>query len=195
MIAIMGVSMCAACNQSEKDDAHLEEVSIGQEWIAKLANGTDAYQTDRSGDTTIYVYPDIQVKVVEKYEEPGENIFLINSSGIENIDVETGYFLGKVGKYLLIDRGTSTVRNLDVYELSNLEIVHSGISYREVNVSNGKVYYKTKIELDDDKEKPECSSELKNMGEDLLGYLQTVYFDLDSLNLVETTQVECAYFE
>lgn len=196
---ILGLSsawLLANSCQHEKENKSLEEeISIGQEWIANLATGTDSYQTDRIGDTTVYIYPDVSIKVVEKYDLPGEYIQLNFPKGVKEIDVEAAYYLGKIGKYLLIDVGTSSVRKIDIYDQETMEIVHSGVSYKSIHIDQQKVYYKTKIELSEEDKKPECSSELKDMGEEFLGYLQTVYFDLNTLEYQTTTQVECAYFE
>lgn len=185
-----------SCQQEEEKDTISEDISIGQEWVAHLVTGSDSYQTERIGDTTIYIFSDMRVSVVEKYDEPGEYIQI--TSGKKNfvIDEEAAYFLGKVGQYLLIDAGTSTVRNISIIRSEDQEKIHTGISYRDVYVELQKVYYKTKIELAEEDNKPECSSELKSLGtEEQLGYLQTVYFDLDSLQLQQTNQIECAYFE
>lgn len=187
--------LTSSCQSEGKSEPLDEEISIGQEWIAHLATGSDTYQTDRVGDTTIYKYPDLIVKVVEKYEIPGEYIQLISPQSEKEINEENAYFLGKVGKYLLVDAGTSSVRTISIYDQETLEVVHNGVSYRDIHIAHLKIFYKTKIDLAESDKKPECSPELKSMDANLLGFLQTVYFDLNTLEYQTTTQVECAYFE
>lgn len=186
----------AACQSSPSGTDKITEIKdSGDEIPYNILAETDTFRFTENNDTNTFTYTDLAIRTLPKNNQPGEQIWLMRNGEKKELKLTNAYFYGKRGNFLLFDIGTSPVRTFEIYKADNLNHVLTAEDYRDPEIKDNIIYFKTRVNISDDSQKPVCPDELKQLGEENLGFLQTRSFDLNTLQLHITNQIECAYFE
>ena len=147
----------------------------------------------------IYNYSSYKVIVNDNIDAVGENIQVYNNQNIEflNLGINMSYyFLGIVGDFLILDSGTGSVRGVHVIDLISSKEIFNGTNYGSgVQILDSKLIFYDKVEIINEKDKPECSQDLINIGIEFLGYSEKLIYDLSNRELQRTGIYKCQYFE
>lgn len=192
----LAVVVFAACQSSPSESPEITEIKDSGDVIPyNILAGTDTFSFTENNDTNTFAYTELSIQTLPKSNQPGEQIWLLRNGERRELILSDAYFYGKTGNFLLFDIGTSPVRTFEIYKADNLSHVLTAEDYREPELRDNAIYFKTRVDIFDEAQKPACPEELKQLGEANLGFLQTRSFDLNTLQLHLSNQIECAYFE
>lgn len=160
--------------------------------------GTDSCNISIDNKSIIYEYSSYKVIVNNNVDEVGENIQVYNNEDIEFLNLGNGmpyYYLGIVEDFLIIDSGTGSVRGVHIIDLiSKDEIFVSNYYGPDVQIVDSKIIFYDKVEILNDKDKPECPQQLIDIGYGI-GFCEKLIYDLMKKDLFRTGIYKCQYFE
>ena len=79
--------------------------------------------------------------------------------------------------------------------VSSKEIFTASNYGPDVEILDSKLIFYDKVEIINEKDKPECSQDLINIGYEFLGYSEKQIYDLNKKELFRTGIYKCQYFE
>jgi len=161
--------------------------------------GTDSCNISIDNKSIIYDYSSYKVIVKGNTNAVGENIQVYNNQDIEFLNLGNGmyyFFLGIVDDFLILDSGTGSARGLHVIDLISSKEIFTASNYGpDVEILDSKLIFYDKVEIINEKDKPECSQDLINIGYEFLGYSEKQIYDLNKKELFRTGIYKCQYFE
>ena len=161
--------------------------------------GTDSCNVSIDDKSMIYDYSSYKVIVNDNIDDVGENIQVYNSQDVEFLNLCSGksfYFVGIVGDFLILDSGTGSVRGVHVIDLVSSKEIFTGTDFGGgVKILDSKLIFYDKVENINEKDKPECSQDLINIGVEFLGYSEKLIYDLNKKDIFRTGIYKCQYFE
>jgi hypothetical protein len=143
-------------------------------------------------------YQDYTVITKGNYLRAGEKITVIyNDEQDTLISIQAGpiYFFGIYKDYLLIDKGTGTLRELDIYSLKDQGFINS-LNYEYVpNLKSDSLFYDYPFPQTKEINPsfPNCPDSLKKYN--LYGYSEKRIYIFGCKKSINTGQIKCEYRE
>jgi len=106
------------------------------------------------------------------------------------------YFVDIVENLMILDYGSGPDRSFEVYDLQSQEAVIGGDYNDEegVTIKNSKIYFSQKVEIINERDKPECPQHLIDIGYGL-GYIEKLIYNTNKGKLERTGIFKCRYFQ
>ena len=133
----------------------------------------------------------------------------LNGSGLKDIKVITAdkhihyikndgitYFYGIVDNKIVIDCGTSNIRDFSIYDLKDMSLIFTSSYKNNINADRKDIFFIYPIGPKDKYKLPEClqKEEWEKLGGSA-GYVINRAFNLTTRKLTDVGSVKCEYFE
>ena len=151
-----------------------------------LAN-TEVPKMYANKDTITFEYQSITVRKVNNNKgDAGQWIQLTNKRNSIELTDEAAYFIGVVGNVVLIDIGTSNVRDIKAYDVQSMNEAFSYTYYGALQLKGSMLKFKTDPE--DENTSFQCKSE-----DDIP--VQQISINTKTQKAIYSTKIDCIYAE
>lgn len=143
-------------------------------------------------------YPDFNVTIKYKQDDAGQTITVVHPTDQDTlININEGpiYFYGIYKRFLLIDKGTGTIRDLDIYDITAKKFMFS-IQYEHAPfVKSDSIFYDYPFPLKRDifEKYHNCPDSLFKTNQ--YGYFEKRIYNLKDRKVIYTGDVKCEYRE
>lgn len=162
-----------------------------------ILDGTDAYNATLLNGTTLYDFKSFAISEQDHKTTNGHTLKICNKQNNKSytLGIEQGvYFLGLMGNYILINKGTGNIRKLIVYNILTKEVVFQNSYFDNIKIQDNSLIFKDRVEIEDESLKPGCPQNLLDIGYGI-GYSEKLIYHIDKQRLERTGIYKCHYFE
>jgi hypothetical protein len=150
-------------------------------------------------DTFEYKYKNYTIWICNKMSRTGGNMIIIDTNKvIKKLPFEGAqYFYGLVGDNMIIDIGTSTLRDFELYDLKTLKVVFSSRYTIGMSTKDSVIFFHYPfLNSEEIIDKPDCPEKdrWESQGGSA-GYVEERGYDLKAHKLNKVGTVRCKYFE
>lgn len=158
-----------------------------------LLSNTDNFNFTQKLDTIIIVYKFFTA--TKRLDCTSEEISIYRYNKRMSIsDILGYYFLGIMNdRYAIFDEGTTNTRGLIIYDLYEEKELINIVYQSDLVLKNNLMYYKSEVEIDDEKLKPKCPPDIEVLSYKI--YLEEQYFDFQDLKIIHTGKYFCSFVE
>lgn len=156
--------------------------------------GTDSCKVQSLGKTRHFRYTDFVVTTVESDEDNGMDILVLDSANVQRYASkgESAIFAGLVGSVLLIDYGTSNMREFEAYDLQTRKSTGHLSYYGSFRIAGKQLYFE--VPLESAPTPPPPCPRAEEWG-DLTGWLDQQTLNLQTLAVQSNQDYACRYME
>lgn len=156
--------------------------------------GADSCQVQRQGATTHFRYTDFRVTTVDNGEDNGMDILVLDSANVQRYASkgENAIFAGLVGSVLLIDYGTSNMREFEALDLLTQKSTGRLSYYGSFRIAGKQLYFE--VPLESAPTPPPPCPRAEEWG-DLTGWVDQQTLNLQTLAVQSNQDYSCRYFE
>ncbi len=199
---IFTLSLFAACQNTTKPVENKSAAAtkvikqLTKEDFAKLdlLDKTDNCEALPSADSTVFKYANFTVTRVPNKDMPGEIVRVLKDGKTTTFSEEVVYFKGIIGDCLILDLGTSTIRDVMVYDLKTMKMAVKNEYVEELKIENKMIVLSEEVKIADASKKPKCPKEDKATGL-RQGFVEEKHIDLANFQVINTGKYECAVFQ
>ncbi len=166
------------CQKQKTTNSKFKKLSI--------IENTDEFEFVEYKDSTVFKYKSFTVSKTYN-EELGETIIINNNKELFTIDEYPAYFQGLVDNFLILDLGSSTTRELKIYDLDQKKVIFESIYYNNLIVKNKKLYFNTDLNISNRNNQPDCP--------EMQSIIEKHIFAFNTLKLIKSGTYDCAYLE
>lgn len=179
-------------NSSPQTSSSAPIDEIASDPLKDLATGSETCTVLKINDSTVFTYANYKIATQPDSGNPGERIWIFNNNTWHHLACDEAYFKGLINNYIILDYGTSTVRGLEVRDLTNDSLVFSESYYDDLHVENSKIHFWAQVEPDANN-RPNC--EVDSSSGLTAGYVEDQYFDIKTLTSSHSGIIKCYMFE
>lgn len=202
VLFVFTLSVFAACQNTTKPVENTSAAAtkvikqLTTEDFAKLdlLDKTDNCDALQSTDSTVFKYANVTVTRIPNKDMPSEIVRVLKDGKTTTFSEEVVYFKGIIGDCLILDLGTSTIRDVMVYDLKTMKMTVKNEYVEELKIENQMIVLKAEVKIADITKKPKCPKEDKATGL-RQGFVEEKHIDLATFQVINTRKYECALFQ